>query len=316
MKNMLKKVLVILGVISIFFIIDILCIFTLNRPLFAIKKDKFSYKGIFYDTYNCSEFSVPQIKVKGTKFSCLDLDRTSIFLPTEVKNVSIKISNISSTGATIIIKDENDQPYTYGEWYKIEKNIDGKWNDVKTIIDNYGFNDIAYLVDNNHEKKFVIDWEWSYGKLSPGNYRLIKKVNNKQISVEFKLAEINYTDNSKMDFYIIKPEYHNDIKFNEYYKESARKIFLAGNISNIYITNGTKKDTLNKYLSNNPSKISDTLEFMTSKLDKENVLKDGGTTIYKSKDKDVTMIVCNTIDKTYDIYIGDFSMNYEQFMCR
>lgn len=185
MKNNLKKVLLVLGIIFIFFIIDILCIFTLDRPLFAVKKDQYSYKGIFYDTYNCREFSVPQIKRKGTKFSCLDLDRTPIFLPTEVKNVSINISNISATGATIIIKDENNQPYTYGEWYKIERNIEGKWQDVNTIIANYVFDDIAYLVDKNHEKKFVIDWEWLYGKLPSGNYRLIKKVDNKQISVEF-----------------------------------------------------------------------------------------------------------------------------------
>ena len=37
------------------------------------------------------------------------------------KNVSMSIFDISSTGATIIIKDTNVTPSLYGEWYKIEK---------------------------------------------------------------------------------------------------------------------------------------------------------------------------------------------------
>ena len=38
--------------------------------------------------------------------------------------------------------------------------------------------------------------------------------------------------------------------------------------------------------------------------------KDGGTKIYKSKDKDITMIVCNTTKNDRNILIGDYSMKY------
>ena len=38
-----------------------------------------------------------------------------------IKKVSAEIFDISESGATIVIKDNNKKPYIYGEWYKIEK---------------------------------------------------------------------------------------------------------------------------------------------------------------------------------------------------
>ncbi len=114
----------------------------------------------------------------------------SVFKATDVENVSIKISDVSSTGATVIIKDTNDKPFDYGEWYKIEKEHDGEWHEVKTVIESYGFEDIAYLLDENSENKemkFEIDWKWLYGELPSGTYRLLKEVNNQYISVTFDI---------------------------------------------------------------------------------------------------------------------------------
>ncbi len=129
--------------------------------------------------------------------------------------------------------------------------------------------------------------------------------------------EVSYTDSiSETDYYVEKTDQHNDIKFNEYYKGETRKIFLASNITDIIITKGEQKLNLNKLLLSD-TKMSDydVIHFMMRKLDKKETLKDGGTTIYKDKNKDVTMIVCNTLDKNYDVYIGDKTIEYEQFMC-
>ena len=51
--------------------IDLISIFNFNKPVFAIRDDNLNrYIGLFYDTYDCLEYSVPQIKMKGTKFTC------------------------------------------------------------------------------------------------------------------------------------------------------------------------------------------------------------------------------------------------------
>lgn len=108
---------------------------------------------------------------------------------TDVENVSASISNISLTGATITIKDNNTTPYTYGEWYKLEKKINGKWYELKTIVKDYGFNSKGYEVDENNELKFVIDWEWLYGELSLGSYRIIKEAHHKYIAIPFDIGK-------------------------------------------------------------------------------------------------------------------------------
>ncbi len=74
MKKGFKITLGVLGVIVLLFGLDLVCILTINRPIFAIQKEEGTvYKGFFYDTYSCAEYSVPQIKAKGTKFSCSDV---------------------------------------------------------------------------------------------------------------------------------------------------------------------------------------------------------------------------------------------------
>lgn len=45
-------------------------------------------------------------------------------------------------------------------------------------------------------------------------------------------------------------------------------------------------------------------------MEKKDSLFDGGTIIYKSELKNVTIIVCNTLEGNKDIYIGDYQMNY------
>lgn len=104
-----------------------------------------------------------------------------------IKNVSINISNVSLSGAAVVIKDTNKNPYKYEEWYEIETKISNKWVKVNPVIKEYGFNLVEYNVNENNEVEFKIDWEWLYGKLEPGNYRLLKRVNNKYIGVEFSI---------------------------------------------------------------------------------------------------------------------------------
>ena len=76
---MKKSIKIIIGIVAIFsftIIIDLICIFTINRPLFVVSEDYGEYaiyKGIFFNTYNCPEYSIPQIKWKTSKFNCASM---------------------------------------------------------------------------------------------------------------------------------------------------------------------------------------------------------------------------------------------------
>jgi len=117
------------------------------------------------------------------------IDKDSAYQLTEIENVNIRISDVSSVGATVTIKDTNKEPFLYGEWYSVEKEDGGKWIELEPIIENYVFTMIGYMPDENDEVEFDINWEWLYGKLPAGKYRLIKSVDNKYISVSFDIAE-------------------------------------------------------------------------------------------------------------------------------
>lgn len=69
MKKWMKITLGVIGIVVLLLVIDLVCIFIINRPLLAIEKDNV-YRGLLYDTYICDEYSVPQIKSKGTIFMC------------------------------------------------------------------------------------------------------------------------------------------------------------------------------------------------------------------------------------------------------
>ena len=122
----------------------------------------------------------------------------NVYAISEVENVSTSISDISLTGATITINDTNATKYTYGEWYVIQKEENGKWYNLPTKVKEYGFNSIGYEVDENNEVKFVIDWEWLYGELPQGSYRIIKESHNKYISIPFGIAEAQSSKKENM----------------------------------------------------------------------------------------------------------------------
>lgn len=86
MKKYLKIVFSMIIVIIILVIVDLIFIFNINRPLFAIKdKNELVYRGLLYDTYNCQEYSIPQIKAKGKKFNCILKNKVLVYSTAEVQ---------------------------------------------------------------------------------------------------------------------------------------------------------------------------------------------------------------------------------------
>ena len=103
--------------------------------------------------------------------------------------MNIKENTLTKSGATIIITDNNKTKYTYEEYYKLEKRIDHIWYELKPKSDVI-FNEMGYLVDDNNELEMNIDWSKTYGNLTSGKYRIIKRIYDgeyKYFSVEFDL---------------------------------------------------------------------------------------------------------------------------------
>ena len=113
MKKTVKIILILIGIIILYFIVDLLFIFTLNRPLFMVKaKTPYTYTGLFYNVYNCPEYSTPQIKSKGSKFSCA-IDTTGVDEVLEIVDTSKEIKDFMCAEALEQFYEDDKYEYYY-----------------------------------------------------------------------------------------------------------------------------------------------------------------------------------------------------------
>ena len=95
--------------------------------------------------------------------------------------LSFSLKNISSTGATLVFSqfDENAPAgeLIYGDDFGLERLRDGEWESVPVALEgDYGFHDIAYIITPGDRTERELSWEWLYGKLTPGEYRIGKSI--------------------------------------------------------------------------------------------------------------------------------------------
>lgn len=91
--------------------------------------------------------------------------------------IEIKQGTLTKTGVTVIITDNNVNPYTYGMWFRIDKKIgNDDWKELKPIgTDISIFTEVAYVVGKNKKLELNQDWSKYYGALETGEYRLVKQ---------------------------------------------------------------------------------------------------------------------------------------------
>ena len=49
--------------------------------------------------------------------------KESTYQPTGVENVTMSLSDVTPTGATVVILDDNREPFVYGEWFVDSQHI-------------------------------------------------------------------------------------------------------------------------------------------------------------------------------------------------
>lgn len=107
--------------------------------------------------------------------SCQGTTNQKVDIPFNPENTLILTydGKATNTGISFTITEQQENPNTYGEWYEIEKLVDDLWLKV-TPINECGFNDIALYADDDSSLVFNIDWEYCYGTLESGEYRIVK----------------------------------------------------------------------------------------------------------------------------------------------
>lgn len=84
-----------------------------------------------------------------------------------------KYTNISGD---LEFVNHSDSDLQYGEWFDIQRRVDGEWYSLSYAIDNVGFHQVAYLLPKGGTSIRSITWDWMYGELPPGEYRIVTDV--------------------------------------------------------------------------------------------------------------------------------------------
>ena len=88
-------------------------------------------------------------------------------------------NDVTPTGMTLKIKQSGGNPsgsLEYGAAYTLETLINNEWREAKTKTgEPLVWNALAYMVKMNDITEININWEYGYGKLAPGVYRLSKE---------------------------------------------------------------------------------------------------------------------------------------------
>ena len=91
--------------------------------------------------------------------------------------LTLSVKDVTPAGLTLVCTKEGGNPtgiLRCGTDYHLSVLEDGVWKDVPTVIEEYGWNSLAYNFPEGQETEFDCSWEWLYGKLPAGTYRLTK----------------------------------------------------------------------------------------------------------------------------------------------
>lgn len=164
---------------------------------------KGEYKGIVASTYSVnewwSEYGSQVLDILNTLSFDKSIKEGGAYIydtESDVEAVGLRFSlkNISSSGATLVLKQYDPDLSTgellYGEDVVIELQKNGKWESVPVIAEDYVIDTAAYTIAAGDTEEREISWEWLYGELAPGEYRIRKDVRDDRGSGDYDIYTV------------------------------------------------------------------------------------------------------------------------------
>ena len=120
--------------------------------------------------------------------------------------LTLSVKNVTASGLTLVCTQSGGEPtgeLQTGTEYRLMVLENEVWKDVPTIIENFGWNSLAYLIPLEDSVEFEIDWEWLYGELPVGIYRIEKEFIDFRETGKYDTAvyevEFEITENSMLE---------------------------------------------------------------------------------------------------------------------
>ena len=107
--------------------------------------------------------------------------------------ITLEVDNVTANGLTIICNQFDGKPsgeLETGCDYVVEECIDGSWYTVDYIIDAYNvaWTAEAWIIPLNDSVEWEVKWEWLYGELPAGKYRIGKDIMDYRAPGDYNIA--------------------------------------------------------------------------------------------------------------------------------
>ena len=100
-------------------------------------------------------------------------DKSNIKISKNDVIMTIKEGTLTNKSATLVLTNNSDNNFQYGNPYEIEIKKDGEWHKINAEL---YFNMPVFQLSAKESKEIELDWENGYGKLTEGTYRIIKEI--------------------------------------------------------------------------------------------------------------------------------------------
>lgn len=144
-------------------------------------------KKTFFAILICGLMVLETTGCKNTKNKFDIGEKSSIEIFQNDVSLSIKDGTLKNTGATLILTNNSDKNFQYGNPYEIEIKKDGEWHKINVKLN---FTLPAFSLASKETKEIELNWEGGYGKLSSGTYRIIKDIDYEKEEGSFEIFNI------------------------------------------------------------------------------------------------------------------------------
>lgn len=95
--------------------------------------------------------------------------------------VTLSVKDVTQEGLTIVCTQSGGTPtgeLSTGTYYVLERKEADEWIPVADILEGKEvcWDEVAWIISMNDVTEWEVEWEWMYGKLTPGYYRIGKEI--------------------------------------------------------------------------------------------------------------------------------------------
>ena len=113
--------------------------------------------------------------------------------------LELVVENVTSTGVTLVCKHSSEKELAdvyqleTGSYYSLEVLDEGEYIPVEHSIENLTWTSEAWVISKDSDNIWSLDWEWLYGKLPKGEYRIGKEIINfREVGIFDKIMVYGY----------------------------------------------------------------------------------------------------------------------------